>query len=316
MSVTMLGHFRRPSGQFTVKPQPPNGEAFECGVLYHYTTAGGLLGILKKDANALWASQIGFSNDSSEGSYATELGIEVVNSYPEPPLAQSEQWRSILARYRAWMSSSAKEREFAFSVSFCEEDDVLSQWRAYGGIASFSIGFSDLADDIYGSGGDGIRLESSLEPLLELVKIEYDRGKQMRSLIQIIDGARAKSTGGELSQRYVSLAEGLLHSDTTVWAHSIKHAAFREEKEWRIIVRSHSGDSKALEKEQIEVRELRGRLLPYIRIVPQGDKFTISSITVGPCKTQSLEVRAVKLLLDKSGLTQVRVNVSDAPLQW
>jgi hypothetical protein len=33
-----------------------------------------------------------------------------------------------------------------FIVSFCEDGDLLSQWRAYGGMSGFSLAFSPLDD--------------------------------------------------------------------------------------------------------------------------------------------------------------------------
>src|SRR5690349_17642809 len=49
-------------------PQPPS---FASGTLWHYTTAAGLLAILKSDR--LWASSAAMLNDSSEIEYGISL---------------------------------------------------------------------------------------------------------------------------------------------------------------------------------------------------------------------------------------------------
>jgi hypothetical protein len=98
-------------------------------ILYHYTTAAGLLGILKKEGHSLWASAIGFSNDSSEGRYATSAGNNILAAYK--PQRGSD--RAVIGVMATSLYSTEKQREAAFSVSLCQEDNLLSQWRAYGG---------------------------------------------------------------------------------------------------------------------------------------------------------------------------------------
>lgn len=299
-------------------------------VLYHYTTAAGLLGILKRDDNSLWASAIGFSNDTSEGRYATKMGAQILQRYDKAPKASPPvkgsalspfvpDWGQEVQRTRGWFSSSTKHREYAYSISFCEEDNLLSQWRAYGGVASFSLGFQYFP-------AKALLRPSGFES--RLVKIEYDATKQKEFFRSILDQTRRTfDTQSALFSRLddnasltARIASIQMRRALTVWAHSVKHVAFKEEKEWRLIVMPTQGMinqhvSSPDNVEAAEFREFRGRLLPYVRVSPPNGRFDLKSITVGPSRTQMLEVRAVNLFLEKSGLKGVEVNISDTPLQ-
>jgi hypothetical protein len=288
-------------------PPPP-------GPLYHYTTAHGLLGILKRQENQFWASAVGFSNDASEGRYATDVGLSVIE---EHPLSKDEvtSCKEAYGFARSLFSLPGRAWEDGYVVSFCGEDNLLSQWRAYGGTASFSIGVRSLvADALECSGGFDIRV----------VKIEYDASEQKRRLTQILDSVHKLLNGlPGLANRgpIVDFACAMLHVFLMQWACSVKHKAFKEEQEWRITVFPRYDYSKnaAFYSPRLaahpELRELRGRLLPYVVVRPKAGKFDVESITVGPSKTQFLDARAVELLREKLDLPDVRVLLSDVPLQ-
>jgi hypothetical protein len=284
-------------------------------VLYHYTSAGGLLGILKPGAHSLWASAIGFSNDSSEGKYATELGREFLDDCCVLP-TDPPGWEQVLIKSREWFTSTKHVRESAYSMSFCEEDNVLSQWRAYGGLASFSIGLRNMNRDV----------KSPSEMFLNMVKIRYNTDEQKELFLAEIANAKEVLLGTgvivvdtpegwkEENFRRV-LAMTYFHRAIEKWAHTVKHQAFAEEKEWRLIATPTPEADQTDIQNDVYIREYKGRLLPYISLSPRSTMFDVESVTIGPSKTQPLEIKAVNLLLVKSGLTNVKVNVSDTPLQ-
>jgi hypothetical protein len=186
------------------------------------------------------------------------------------------------------------------------------------GAASFSIGFkTDSLLDVNAPAG--------YHP--DLTRILYDAADQTDSLLRILhsgsqslhlqeslynDPDRKAPIGVNDETKKVYSAITYLTFD---WAHSVKHEAFSEEKEWRLSIRPAIGSGDGDLERVSEVRELRGRLLPYIIIRPKDGRFAIHSITVGPSTTQALEAKAVKLLLAKSGLKDIAVHESDTPLQ-
>lgn len=288
---------------FSYRPLPP--------CLYHYTTAAGLLGILRKGENQFWASTVGFSNDASEGRYATKIGLEVVESHP---LSQnkSEMYAQTASFVRGMFSPPGCTWEDGYVVSFCEEDNVLSQWRAYGGTSGFSIGFRGLSTD---------SLNCMAGAEMWLVKVEYDLPKQRESLRKCLDSAYNILQGDPANVYGVRLASTVLYVLISRWACSVKHKAFREEQEWRISVfpKYDSSENAAFYSLRLaahpELRELRGRLLPYVVVRPRAGRFDIESITVGPSKTQSLDAEAAELLKEERDLGDAKVRCSDVPLQ-
>jgi channel protein (hemolysin III family) len=103
--------------------------------LYHYTSMQGLLGIFS--FRELWASKIHYLNDAREFCLALELARGELEKRKQA--AQSEGVRAFLQR--------TIDRIFQVSrlnihvVSFSEDSDSLSQWRAYsGGSGGFALG--------------------------------------------------------------------------------------------------------------------------------------------------------------------------------
>ncbi len=89
--------------------------------VYHYTTAEGLLGILK--TQCLHATDVRYMNDPSEQLYGDALIQRVIKTFDPDPLLEviAEVFRVVLQR-----SNIA-----AYAACFCERGDLLSQWRAY-----------------------------------------------------------------------------------------------------------------------------------------------------------------------------------------
>ena len=94
------------------EPYPPH--------LYHYTNATGLQGILR--SKTIWATQFDFLNDSSEFLYAADF------------LQRHLQARGDAISSAGWNLDGLTEAVRASPhhvTSFCEDGDLLSQWRGY-----------------------------------------------------------------------------------------------------------------------------------------------------------------------------------------
>ena len=109
-------------------------------ILYHYTDQTGLLGILQ--SGQLRATNIQYMNDTTEFSLALGLAEERlsarIESSTDPTSTEVLQYTSDSLQGIAHINICA--------ACFCENSDLLSQWRGYGGGAgSFAIGFSSAA---------------------------------------------------------------------------------------------------------------------------------------------------------------------------
>src|SRR5580698_8671217 len=93
-------------------------------ILYHYTTTEGLLGII--ESKELWATNILFLNDTSELVDAFKLFASELEANPIK-LGERKGWLQTMI-----LPSLETAEVDHFVVSFCENGDLLSQWRAYG----------------------------------------------------------------------------------------------------------------------------------------------------------------------------------------
>jgi hypothetical protein len=95
--------------------------------LYHYTDQTGLLDIL--NTGELWATKVQYMNDATEFG----LAVDLAKSRLEERIRKfSNGDRCELLRTIA-DGLSGIARVNVCSVSFCENPDLLSQWRGYSG---------------------------------------------------------------------------------------------------------------------------------------------------------------------------------------
>lgn len=104
-------------------------------MLFHYTDPAGMEGILK--SQVLWASHAAFLNDSTELAFARQPLVAVLDELAEA--SSSESVTAFLERGRGSLLELPRSFE-VYVVCFCQDQSLLSQWRAYGR-GGFSIGF-------------------------------------------------------------------------------------------------------------------------------------------------------------------------------
>jgi hypothetical protein len=86
---------------------------------------------------------------------------------------------------------------------------------------------------------------------------------------------------------------------------TVKHDAFREEKEWRLLV--------VTDAVRTQFRTSKLGLVPYVTLtLGEG---AIKEIVVGPGSHPDLRARGVERLLESVGLQTVKVRPSEAPFR-
>jgi hypothetical protein len=126
-------------------------------LLYHYTTQTGLLGIVKK--KQMWATHHQYLNDTQEflhakGLFCAEIEKRLSSASP------GSEIRLVLEEMRSAVNRD-NENVGWYVASFSEDEDSLSQWRAYGGPTS------------------GFQLNSASEGRTELRHVEAGMGLSM-----------------------------------------------------------------------------------------------------------------------------------------
>jgi hypothetical protein len=182
-------------------------------ILYHYTTANGLQGIIK--SKSIWASDCRFLNDATEFKHGLSIFKEIFLSYdPNPPL--NPDVREIINRL-------ANAPYCVFVASFCQHPDLLSQWRGYNGAIGYALGID--ADWLTQNASEQ---DFSLAPACYDVETQkqaiFGKLKLLRELMNEAEGAKSR---WDRAQEW--------------WSHMLvvmaclKNSHFQEENEYRLI---------------------------------------------------------------------------------
>src|SRR5690606_5301616 len=232
---------------------------------YHYTDAQGLLGIIQN--GRLWATDIRFLNDPSEGLFLPERLIRIMES-KLGGINDTEQ--EIISGLQNSLRNP-KSNYSSFCASLSANGDLLSQWRGYGSFGSgYAVGLSlegwlthpqiaSYYDVIYGDDG----LEELAFDLLDLFASSFEKWKDM------------------MFDEWASTL--------SVLAKSFKDPSYSEEQESRLVC-SYSCDNNALFQNELPLQfRVRGSdLIPYIPLSlnllkdEEEPRLPIRRIVVGP----------------------------------
>jgi hypothetical protein len=274
-------------------------------LLYHYTDAAGLRGIVQ--GKELWASNAAFLNDSTEVVYIKQVLQQVTAEL------QARYDHPIVGAFLALLDSTfheiVVEGTEVFVSCFCENGDLLSQWRGYppsGG--GYAIGFRS---EVIARG----RL---------LHQIIYDLATQQQILRELLTtSCEYLAVSDDLTPEYVAKAVTLAMQMTTgnlaFCSFSFKHPGFSEEKEWRLIRVMVRGEEPPRGGTPL-FRERGTGLLPYtdLPLERAGDtEPPIATVKVGPTAHPELAVSATRRLLESAGYANAAemVTSSEIPLR-
>ncbi|MDQ3816513.1 MAG: DUF2971 domain-containing protein [Acidobacteriota bacterium] len=248
------------------------------GLIYHYTSQTGLLGILKN--KCIWATNIHYQNDSKEFQHALELSKEVIDSLRDNNPSGEEE-RLLRALKQTLYSIQTIH---IYVSSFSEHKDMLSQWRGYCPRGNgFSIGL------------DFAQLKMAIEPqgfrLVPCVYEQYEQRQLVRELIDKalasfrIDLARSINIKRALRTRSAEFMNNMI-----TLAPIIKHSTFSEEREWRAVSFPIPSDHS-----QVAYREGVSMLTPYfiLNISTSNASVPIREVVVGPTPHMSLSISSV-----------------------
>ena len=250
-------------------------------VLYHYTHASGFLGILER--RCLFASDVWFLNDASEVRYAQMRMAERVREHLGPDQPWLQELLDVSEAKPGWLDD-------VFVTSFCEEPDLLSQWRSYAA-GGFAIGFA----------ADGLAALGDGQGAPRLVPVDYgaDSGRRrLRGLFeQLADGGPYSGEERERLARTVLLPEMA----------RVKEPSFSEEKEWRLLVIEER-------PERILFRIGASGVVPYVEVA-MPEPTPVREIVIGPAPDQLLHRRGVEQLLARRGYRGVAIRESTSSLR-
>lgn len=262
------------------------------GPLFHYTDAGGLLGMVQY--KKLWLTSIHYQNDSQEYYYAFDLVKEILEKHYPGLLQYSEVY-------------SREKTSTVFTFSLSERKDLLSQWRGYCPDGGFAISFNkSQLNELVAS-----------EDIL-VAKCIYDKKEQISFIIDNVIEFRP-----EYYMQRLELEKDPLHAkDMQIFyfnkqifnkitriAPLLKDCSFSEEQEWRLIkVLQTSSDAQSLgdsvkkyiAENTVKIRARKNKLIPYIELPLNrcnNEPVAISEIVISPTPHKELALDACNALL-------------------
>lgn len=319
---------------------PAKADGFSAPELFHYTTIEGFCGIL--DSNCMWATHWQALNDAQElqaihsvlearllirmeealakvSAANAEAGKQISKLGSLSQAARHESSALVKALYSATFGKSALADPYM--ISFCAHDPesytgkngLLSQWRAYaqGGVAivfdtsriksalareqkRFAHPVNFIGDVVYANDGPG--LDKNFAPIF-------------KGLIERIPAlyARRGPDFGALVEPFIS-ASAL-----------VKHEAFHEESEARIVVSLrhegglyHRKELDHLLRKRVKYRARGQHEVAYIEFFDfdRSDRYPIKRIIIGP---SSLQRRNLQIVRERIGRANVDVIMSATP---
>ena len=284
-------------------------------LLWHYTDAGGLLGIVTGER--LWATQTSFLNDATEMAYGVDLVTKALASYDLAPLEEGTArfLADLFDRNRTSLPTWLDKDLEVYVTCFCADGDLLSQWRAYAGrddAGGYALGLGP-GPPLHewpqrAPGGHGLALR----------RVLYDPVEQQAACHELIDTLVPILDPDPGDQRLQESFARNLMSGILEFASWCKDPAFEEEQEWRIVyVRTHDPARLA-----VHHRMSRGLVVPYVELElpcwegPLAGHLPLQRMNLGPGPEPALKLRGVTTLISNHPhFADVTLQGSAAPLR-
>jgi hypothetical protein len=233
---------------------------------------------------------------------------------------------------RTWFGEDLLQKHVVppvYVACFCENDNLLSQWRTYGQSGGYSLG---LRVPIAHYLGLGFKPEpNTYTP--KWAKVEYRRDEQARKCAAILNSALTILDDPSTAQAIATVAEHpfvgyskILRVISDILLEEIacfKNEAFAVEQEWRIIVRAREltkqgTDDGGKTPVVVHFRSLKGMLVPYVKLIPTDPtkKLPIACVRTGPTLDKITAGMGVYMMLEKNGFPHLQVQGSDISVRF
>jgi hypothetical protein len=269
---------------------------------YHYTDTNGLLGIIT--TNRIWATDIRFLNDPSEGQYLPQTLLKTMRDWLNP---LNSDHLAVVERIELELQRK-EDPSNTLSVSFCKNGDLLSQWRGYGSFgAGYAIGFR------FGMGVP----HPQIALYHDVFYGDFPYHEVAADLVDIYATAASKhgNHGIDLCSEAASVIKTI--------AYSCKHPSYSEEQESRMIA-AYQKDSKPSFHHEVPIQFRPGgsNVIPYapmaLNLMRSGGAaplLPIERIVVGPGVDFERNRLSVSQLLEEHDYKDVEVVRSELPFR-
>lgn len=268
--------------------------------MYYYTSTETMQKILTN--RNIFATNLDYMNDARECINGLEeirkilLDGECIErwkkKYPKYSTMEITE-EEINKRLSEEMQRTYLEDSARYSISFCEENDLLSQWTTYAKESGVSIAMEFDIDKLYsfcfyGVNSNGRNKRAELSPSRVLY---YTKG---------MGAGEAEIEEEILSNLFMKYDEKMGGADyiTLPWRHFcnyIKTYSFYQEKEFRLLFDSINVSE--LPGIRVDYRTDKHVIKPYLDVECEGG-WPITEIMVGPGFNQQVVYRSIAFFLD------------------
>ena len=272
--------------------------------LFHYTTLNGVQGII--ESKTLRLTKAAYLNDRSELKHAITLFQQVARSHVAN-LATDKADVCDLLLDAAQQLDSFQHTNICLA-SFCENGDLLSQWRGYGGSgAGVALGFSGQALERVNQTGWAKLLRCIYHPAEQIAVI--------RDLVYILCNSYEVCKSGQPPESNASIRKDLIGYFNTTFlqvAPVLKNHHFAEEREWRIVTMPRKSTDlkfRALVSNERVTQYYVHDLGPVI----SGNYDFLSTVVIGPTLEPQLISDAIWTLCSKNKVSLNSIRFSQIP---
>ena len=253
------------------------------------------------DSRYLRASDVRFMNDSAELRHTLDL----LRRHVERRIRSGTDHPQLMTAMLEWLSHRVVGGPMIFACSFRANGNLLSQWRGYSAHGKgVSIGF---APD---------HIQRCVEDQGFLIgRCIYASHIQQQMIEQIADGIESEATqnGASEDAAYRQILE--LNEEALLnIAAMLKHPAFEEEDEWRVV----SPRIVNLHHHPVDFREGVSMLVPYYRFdlsTGQPSGLPLEHMFIGPSGNAELSMTSIELYLDSRN-ARPRNGISDCEIPF
>jgi hypothetical protein len=246
------------------------------------------------ESRQLRASELRYTNDSTELLYAIDLLQTAITVRSQ----HSTGNKVLLSNFSNWLNNQVASGPMLFSASFRANGNLLSQWRGYSSHGKgISLGFDHQAIQSLASAQN-----------FRVGKCLYDIGKQQQLATRIIDCVMSMCDHDDDIDVVLHDIEADLMSIFAL----LKHPAFTEEQEWRLISPTFTSVSSA----PIAFREGKAMLVPYYLFgLELEEEIKLDHVYVGPTPNAALSVSALTHYLAQKGAHPAN-GISDSEIPY
>jgi len=264
--------------------------------LYHYTSGGALISILK--SMELRATNAVYMNDRTEVQHSVGILRDVIGVNHDRHrdvgidmmLIAAEQLYSILQIY---------------VVCFCRDGDLLSQWRGYAGTSGYALGFDSKV--LKGLTGDHVLL----------TPVVYDPQTQRRLISDLVGRWQEvfrRSDPGAFSRQIRALGAFVFAQALLFLAASFKNDAFHEEDEWRLLYRRQMvvDDGSGIKIDYVERAGMVGSYATLHLPPPTPQTIPVRHFVIGPTSDPPLAAFSLQAFLRSIGYSEDLIQISSS----